>query len=134
VGSVPVDKFVLDIVSRAAGEQDNVVYNKFPADVTLGDSGLAPVAVNPSTDVFSPTDVVFLYSLNNAGQNPSASAAYIYHDGSEPGRAAGWYDNNDPDAGLKDNVVLPAGSTVLIRKAASANATVSWNPNLPYTP
>jgi uncharacterized protein (TIGR02597 family) len=132
VGSVPTDKFALDIVSRATGEQDNVVYNKFPADVTLGASGLAPVAVNPSPDVFSPTDVVYLFALNATGQNGSASAAYIYHDGSE--RTEGWYDNNDPDSGLKNNVVLPAGSTVMIRKAASANATVSWNPATPYTP
>jgi uncharacterized protein (TIGR02597 family) len=127
-----MDKFALDIVSRASGEQDNVVYNKFPADVSLGNSGLAPVAVNSSPDVFSPTDIVYLFALNSLTLNGSASAAYIYHDGSE--RDAGWYDNNDPESGLKDNVVLPAGSTVMIRKAAGANATVSWNPNIPYTP
>lgn len=132
VGSVPTDKFALDIVRRAAGEQDNVVYNKFPADVTLGSSGLAPVAVTPSPDVYSPGDVVFLFNLNATGVNGAANSGYIYHDGSE--RPAGWYDNNDPDSGLKDSVVVPGGSTVMVRKAAGANSTVTWNPSLPYTP
>jgi uncharacterized protein (TIGR02597 family) len=131
VGSVPTSKFALDIVKRSGGSQDNLVYNKFPVDVTLLNSELASSgSVSASPDVYEPTDYVFFYSLNNSGFNPSASSGYIYHDGSE--RTAGWYDVNDPDAGLKNNVVIPAGSSLIVRKKAGSASTVSWNPTTPY--
>jgi uncharacterized protein (TIGR02597 family) len=131
LGSVPTGKFALDIVKRSGGSQDNLVYNKFPVDVTLINSELASSgSVSASPDVYEPTDYVFFYSLNNSGFNPSASSGYIYHDGSE--RSAGWYDVNDPDAGLKNNVVIPAGSSLIVRKKAGTASTVSWNPATPY--
>ena len=131
VGSVPVNKFSLDVVRRSAGPQDNLVYNKFPADVTLGDSDLSSSgAVSSSPDVYEPTDYLFFFALNNSGFNPSASSAYIYHDGTE--RVAGWYDANDPDSGTKNNVVIPAGSSIVIRKKSGSNSTISWNPSTPY--
>ena len=131
MGSVPTGKFSLDIVKRSGGSQDNLVYNKFPTDVSLINSELASSgSVSASPDVYEPTDYVFFYSLNNSGFNPSASSGYIYHDGSE--RTAGWYDVNDPDAGLKNNVVIPAGSSLIVRKKAGTASTVSWNPATPY--
>jgi uncharacterized protein (TIGR02597 family) len=131
VGSVPTTRFSLDVVRRSSGTQDNLVYNKFPADVTLGDSGLASSgAVASSPDVYEPTDFLFFFTLNNSGFNPAASSAYIYHDGSE--RAAGWYNANDPDSGVQNSVIIPAGSPLVIRKQSGASSVVSWNPAVPY--
>ncbi len=132
VGSVPVSEFSLDVVKRAAGPQDNLLYNKWPSDVTLGTSGLATSgAVEPSPDVYSPTDVVYILPTDNTGYNTAPSQAYLYHDGSE--RTAGWYDINDPDAGVKDTVPIVAGSSLIVRKQAGADATISWNPAPPYS-
>ncbi len=133
VGSVPTNKFALDIVRSAFSNQDNLVYNKFPADVTLGDSDLAlSGAVSPSADVFDPGDLVLFYALNNSGANPAPSAFYFYHTGSDD-YVAGWYDANDPDTGLKNSVLIPAGAPIVIRKKQGPASTVSWNPSTPYT-
>jgi uncharacterized protein (TIGR02597 family) len=133
VGSVPTGKFALDIVRSESGNQDNLVYNKFPADTTLGNSDLASSgAVDSSADVFDPGDLVLFYGLNNSGANPAASAFYLYHAGSVD-YAAGWYNANDPDSGLQNSVVIPAGSPLVIRKKQGIASTVSWNPSTPYT-
>lgn len=131
VGSVPASKFGLDVVRSASGPQDNLVYNKFPADVTLGNSDLADGAVSPSADVFDPGDQVLLYALNNSGYNPAASSAYFYHGGSVD-YVEGWYDSSAPDSGLKNSTVIPAGSQVVIRKVQGTASTVLWNPVTPY--
>jgi len=132
VGSVPTSKFALDVVRRATGPQDNLLYNKWPSDVTLGTSDLAASgAVSSSPDVYDPADVVYLLPLGSTGYNKAPSQAYLYHDGSE--RTAGWYDVSDPDSGSKDAVVIAAGSSLMIRKQGGANSTVSWNPDKPYS-
>jgi uncharacterized protein (TIGR02597 family) len=133
VGSVPTTKFALDVVSRLAGPQDNLVFNKFPADVTLGASDLASSgAVAPTTDVFNPGDLLLVFNFNNSGINPSSSSQYMYHSGS-PDYPAGWYDAGDPDGGIKNGVVIPAGSSLVIRKVAGTSSAVSWNPSTPYS-
>ena len=133
IGTVPAGKMALDVVRRASGPQDNILYNKFPADVTLGNSGLAESgAVLPSTDVYDPGDQILMYPLEYSGFNGSASASYFYHGGS-PGYAQGWYNSSDPDSGLQNSVVISVGAQVLIRKAAGTAGTVAWNPAVPYT-
>jgi uncharacterized protein (TIGR02597 family) len=131
VGSVPTDAMALDVNTRVAGPQDNPVYNMFPSDVTLANSGLAPNAITPSSDVFDPGDQLLVYPLNNSGFNTAAPIAYFYF-GGDADYAAGWYDSSDPDGGLRNEAVLSAGSGVIIRKAAGKTAT-TWNPTVPYS-
>ena len=133
VGTVPANKMALDVVRRSSGPQDNILYNKFPADVTLGNSGLADSgAVLASVDVYDPGDQILMFPLGYSGFNGSASASYFYHGGSF-GYPAGWYNSSDPDSGLQNSVVIPAGAQVLIRKTAGTSGTVAWNPATPYS-
>jgi uncharacterized protein (TIGR02597 family) len=133
IGTVPAGKMALDVVCRASGPQDNILYNKFPADVTLANSDLAASgAVSPSADVYDPGDQILMYPLAYSGFNGSASASYFYHGGS-PDYAQGWYNSSDPDSGLQNGIVIPAGAQVVIRKTAGTSGTVAWNPATPYT-
>jgi uncharacterized protein (TIGR02597 family) len=131
-GNVPTAKFGIDIASRAAGQQDNLVYNQFPTSVTLATSGLVESgAMSVSSDVFNPTDTLIVYSSESTGFNPAGSASYLYHDGSQG--PAGWYDSADVNAGLKNDVEIPAGASFVVRKAAGSDQVSSWDPSLPYT-
>lgn len=130
VGSVPAAKTAIDVTSRSAGPQDNLVYNRFPADVTLLNSGLASSgAVSPSPDPENPSDTVLVYQTDSSGLNPATSASYIYHAGEV--LPAGWYNANDFESA--DSVVIPAGGAFIIRKPTGANSVISWNPDLPYS-
>ena len=131
VGTVPSGKMALDVVRTSSTSQDNIVYNKFPADVTLGNSGLAPSVVLPSIDIFDPSDLVLMFNLNATGYNSSASAAYFYFVG-DADNAEGWYDSGNVEGGVQNNVVIPAGAQIVIRKAKGTAGAVAWNPNLPY--
>jgi uncharacterized protein (TIGR02597 family) len=131
VGSVPVDQFALEINSRPAGPQDNLVYNLFPADVTLQNSGLAPAAITPSGDIFSPGDQLLVYPLANTGFNSAPTVAYFYF-GGDADYPAGWYDASNPDDGLKNTVVLPVGTGFVVRKSTGSTAAI-WNPAPPYS-
>jgi len=129
-GSVPVKAQSIAVVGSPSGQQDNLVYNQFPAGVTLGTSDLAQSgAVQASPDVFSPTDLLLLYSSSSTGINPSAVGFYLYHDGSQG--PAGWYNANDVNAGVQDSVALPEGAAFVIRKAAGSPGA-SWKPQVPY--
>lgn len=130
VGSVPAAKTSIDVTSRSAGPQDNLVYNRFPTDVTLLNSGLASSgAVSPSPDPENPTDTLLVYETDSTGLNPASSATYIYHAGEV--LPAGWYNANDFESA--DTVSIPAGGAFIIRKPAGANSVISWNPALPYS-
>jgi uncharacterized protein (TIGR02597 family) len=129
-GSVPVKPQAIAVVGSPSGQQDNLVFNQFPAGVTLGTSDLVQSgAIQPSTDVFAPNDLLLLYSTANTGINPSATAIYFYHDGSQG--PAGWYNANDVNAGLQDSVVLPEGAAFVIRKSAGS-PSAAWTPEVPY--
>ena len=132
VGTVPSGTMALDVVRRASGPQDNILYNQFPVDVTLENSGLASGAVSPSAEVYDPGDQIFMYSLGATGFNGSASASYFYYSG-DAEFPTGWYTSGDPDSGLKNGVVIPSGAQIVIRKAAGTSGTVAWNPAMPYT-
>jgi uncharacterized protein (TIGR02597 family) len=131
VGSVPVTNFALDVVSRASGPQDNQLYNRWPANTSLGASGLAQSGAVLSTDPTDPSDVVYIFPPDSTGLNKPAGAAYCYTDGSVDGFDAGWY--NTSDFAPSDSLEIPAGAGVMIRKGAGVNSAVSWNPNTPYS-
>ena len=129
-GAVPTVTLSLAIDSDASSENDNLVYNPYPADIQLSLSSLTDV-VDVSTDVFSPTTQVIVYE-SFTGLNPSPSANYAYHDGSSGFVLEGWFNSSDIFAGLQDTVTIPAGGAFIIRKGAGTPSGY-WTAALPYT-
>jgi len=133
IGSVPSSKIANAVVSRVAGDQDNLVYNPYPANVTLANAGLnTSQAVRASADVFSPGDQVLVFDSASTGLNPSSSQSYFYHDGSSGFLGAGWY-KGDGSFESADTVALAPGAAIVIRKVGGSSTEVNWNPSLPYT-
>jgi len=133
VGDVPVSKVASTVVSRAAGDQDNLIYNPYPAAITLSTSGLSSnQVVKASSDVFNPEDQVLVFASGNTGINPPAAVSYFYHDGSSGFLGAGWYKNDGSLEGA-DSATIAHGAAIIIRKVASANSAVDWVPNVPYS-
>jgi len=131
VGSVPTEKFAVDLVSRGEGQQDNQVFNPFPVEVNLSQLGLIESqAFSKSPNVFKPIDSVLVYRMGNVGKNPSADKLYFYHDGSQG--PEGWYDKDDLGAGVQENIILPGGASFIVRKGAGSDANLPWSPDLPY--
>ncbi len=130
VGNVPTTVTANTVVRRVAGEQDNLIYNPYPAPLVLSSSGLtANGVVQPSSDPFNPSELVLIYSSSANGLNAAASAAYFYHDGSL--LPAGWYVNGSLDAA--DSISIAAGAAIVVRKASGSASEAQWKPALPYT-
>ncbi|MCS6244020.1 MAG: TIGR02597 family protein [Opitutus sp.] len=130
VGDVPSVCVSNTVIARSAGAQDNVIYNPYPCAITLSNSNLiSSQAVRASSNVFSPKDLVLVYSSSSTGYNSSAASIYFYHDGSQG--PAGWYNNNGTFASA-DSVQLQPGAAFTIRKAGGASASNEWKPSLPY--
>jgi uncharacterized protein (TIGR02597 family) len=130
VGDVPSAKMGNVVLSRVEGPQDNLVYNPYPAAITLDASGLGGGAVRASSDPFDPSDLVLFYSTTSTGFNPAASDVFFYHDGSV--FDAGWY-KNDGSFVLVGSTPIPSGAAITIRKSGGAASDVNWVPALPYT-
>jgi uncharacterized protein (TIGR02597 family) len=130
VGSVPTTPSTIDVVRRAGGQQDNLILNQFPSAVTLADSGLSTSgAVASSPDPENPVDLLLVYTLSNSGLNPASSASYLYHDGSV--LDAGWYENGSFENA--NNVQIPDGGAIVIRKGSGPNQVTKFVPVIPYT-
>ena len=129
-GAVPTVQLSINIVADATSQNDNLVYNPYPADLQLSLSSLTDV-VDVSTDVFAPLSQVIVYE-NFTGLNPSPSANYAYHDGSTGYIAEGWFNANNAFDGVKDTVTIPAGGAFIIRKGAGTPDGY-WTAGLPYT-
>ena len=130
-GAVPNNKLSIAVVADSSQQNDNLIYNPYPADIQLSLSDLTSV-VATSTDVFTPTDQIIVYSSTPTGLNPSASSNYAYHDGSSGFVGAGWFNVNNPFDTSKDTVTIPAGGAFIIRKAAGGSDGY-WAGTLPYT-
>lgn len=129
-GAVPTVELSIGVVAVAGSENDNLVYNPYPADIQLSLSSLTDV-VDVSTDVFTPTTQVVVYE-SFSGLNPSPSANYAYHDGSSGFVAAGWFNVNNAFSGTQDTVTIPQGGAFIIRKGAGTESGY-WTASLPYT-
>ena len=130
-GSVPVYPVSNQVVSRAAGPQDNQVFLPYPADTLIGDIGLVAAGAISSTD--NPNvveDFLLVFSQAPAGLNPSASATYFHFDN---GSVSGWLDASNPAAFVDDIVTIPASSALIVRRAASSDTVVEWAPAVPYS-
>jgi uncharacterized protein (TIGR02597 family) len=131
VGEVPASKIAIAVASKAPASQDNIIYNPYPASLTLATSGLVSSnAVKPSADFYDPADQLFVYATSSTGLNAAASKAYFYFVG-DGDNAAGWYDSSDYSNAA--NATIPSGAAFIIRKAKGSNAIVDWIPALPYT-
>lgn len=129
VGDVPASKVANTVISRVAGSQDNLIYNPYPANITLSAANLVTSgAIRPSPDVFSPVDLVLVY--NATGINAAPSASYFYHDGTQG--PAGWY-SNDGNLTPSDSLSIAAGAAVTIRKLGGTATIAEWVPELPYS-
>jgi uncharacterized protein (TIGR02597 family) len=129
-GAVPTVALSTGIVADPSSENDNLVYNPYPADIQLSLSSLTDV-VDVSTNVFSPLTQVVVYE-SFSGLNPSPSANYAYHDGSSGFVAAGWFNVNNAFGGTQDTVTIPQGGAFIIRKGAGTPSGY-WTASLPYT-
>ncbi len=131
VPSVPVATLVISDVQAS----DSLTQLPYPIDTSLDQSQLFESgAVSDSSDPFSPTDLVLVFDPEATGLNPGAASFYFHYDGSQGGDA-GWYDVNDLGAGpIGSNLVLKAGSQIIIRKAAGvALQANTWTAHLPYS-
>lgn len=131
IGEVPSTGCSNTVIARSAGAQDNVIFNPYPFPITLSASNLtSSQAVRPSSNVFSPTDLLLVYSNSSTGYNSSVSSIYFYHDGSQG--PEGWY-NNDGSFDSADAVQLQPGAAFIIRKQGGTSVSKEWKPSLPYT-
>jgi uncharacterized protein (TIGR02597 family) len=126
-GDVPVVPNLIDVVSRAAGRQDNVIYNPLPIPVSLSASDLiSSGAFGASSNPFNPTDLLLLFDFGNTGINSAASSVFFYNDGTQG--QAGWF-NTDGFASA-DSIEIPPGGAFIIRKASGSDSSSSWVPPL----
>lgn len=122
------------VVARVGGGQDSLIYNPYPASLTLGNSGLGKATgespVKPSTDFFDPSEFVLFYNNSASGLNGAPTAFYFYFIG-DVDFPRGWYDNATGE--LADSVAIPAGAAITVRKRAAASfSEIVWTPSLPY--
>lgn len=130
-GQVPSTKLVSYLVD-AEEANDQYVSNPFPVDMTLQASGLQS-AIQESTDIYDPKDIVFVYDEEAEGVNKGASASYFYFAGDND-YTAGWRDSNNPEGDLVTDPVLKAGRCFTIRKQqATTPGNVVWTTPRPYS-
>ncbi len=131
VGEVPAAKIAITVAAKASAAQDNIIYNPYPASLTLSTSGLlSSNAVRPSSEFYDPADQLFVYAVGSTGLNAATSKAYFYFVG-DADNAAGWYDS--ADYSNASSATIPSGAAFIIRKARGTNTVVDWIPSLPYT-
>jgi uncharacterized protein (TIGR02597 family) len=134
-GTVPSAGVSLPIVSTSSAAQDNLVYNPYPASVTLATSNLSESgAVLGSNDPFNPTDLVLVFDSTATGYNPASSSSYFYYPEGDPGGfgiPSGWF--NASTFENANDVAIEKGAPIIIRKGASSDQEVTWTSDLPYT-
>ena len=87
--------------------------------------GAVPVSPDPE----NPRGLVLLNDIAAVGINPASGASYLYHDGSI--LPAGWYeDGSFADA---NDVSIPAGGAIVVRKGAGTSQVTKFAPTVPYS-
>ena len=118
-GSVLMKKIAVPLFTLESGQQDNPIAMIRPIDVTLDATGLAPI-----DNSFTQSDqLVLIDAARQLDKQPQK--VYTYNDG---WRAAGDKSDHGKD-------IIPAGSAMLVRKAAkTGGATVYWVNAPSYVP
>ncbi len=128
-GSVLTKKLVTPEITNASLAIDNSVAMVRPVAVSLNSTGLGPAdnSFVATTATRSFKDELFVFDNSVASFNKSASAAYFYSNNvNNTTNNVGWrlVGDNTTDHG---NDMIPAGSAIIIRKAANGTGgTVYW--------
>ena len=119
-GSVLMSKLAVPILASASQQQDNPVTMIRPVDTTLDSNGLAPI-----DNSFIRGDQLLLFDNTQAQIGKQPSKTYTFNDG--------WRLSTDNLDHSKD--VIPAGSAMLVRKAAKLGGATGYRVNTPsYVP
>jgi uncharacterized protein (TIGR02597 family) len=118
-GSVLMSKLAVPILASASQQQDNPVAMIRPVDTTLDSNGLAPIHTS-----FLPGDQLLLFDNTQAQIGKQPNKFYTFNDG--------WRLSSDNLDHSKD--IVPAGSAMLVRRAAKSAGTVYWVNAPTYVP
>jgi uncharacterized protein (TIGR02597 family) len=130
IGSVLTKKLTVPLATQASAAQDNSVAMIRPVDVKLSDTGLNPTdgSFVATTQTRSFMDELLVFNNTAAALNKSPSAVYFYGSNvnGDTNNGVGWriLGDNSTDHG---NDLIPAGSAIIIRKAANGTGgNVFW--------
>jgi uncharacterized protein (TIGR02597 family) len=118
-GSVLMSKLAVPILASASQQQDNPVTMIRPVDTTLDSNGLAPIDTS-----FLQGDQLLLFDNTEQQIGKQPSKIYTFNDG--------WRLSSDNLDHSKD--IVPAGSAMLVRRAAKSGGTVYWVNTPTYVP
>lgn len=132
-GGVPNSPLSIDVASITSSQNDNLIFNPYPTSIALGSSQIASdINMGTTNPGDSNKDLLLVYSQGTTGLNPTTTASYWYYSGTAV--PSGFYDLDNPSAGVQDTVEIPAGGAFVIRKGSSdSNAVLTWTPPLPYS-
>ena len=117
-GSVLMKKVAVPLFSAQTGKQDNPVAMIRPVGVSLDATGLAPI-----DNSFVQNDQLLLFNNARRQLNKHPYRIYTYNDG--------WRLSTDP-IGDHGKDVIPAGSAMIVRKAAAPNGPIFWTNSPTY--
>jgi uncharacterized protein (TIGR02597 family) len=118
LGSVLMKKTAIPLFSAQAGKQDNSVAMIRPVDVPLDATGLAPI-----DNSFVQNDQLLLFNNARRQLDKHPYKIYTYNDG--------WRLSTDP-IGDHGKDVIPAGSAMIVRKAATPGGPIFWTNSPTY--
>ncbi|MGC6425192.1 MAG: TIGR02597 family protein [Lentimonas sp.] len=95
-------------------------------DTLFPDGGAVPASADP----FNPSGLVLFNDLTTIGVNLSKSSVYFYYDGTIGG-TAGWYNNDDLNAGLVGHTIILPEHFITIRNHTSSDSDVVVSGQVP---
>jgi uncharacterized protein (TIGR02597 family) len=134
VGGVLTKKLAVPELTNAASARDNSVSMVRPVNVALNSTGMNPTdgSFVATTQTRSLQDQLFVFDNTSVALNKSPSAIYIYGNNinGDPNNGIGWriVGDNATDHG---NDLVPAGSALIIRKAANGTGLPVYWTNAP---
>ena len=111
-------KMTVPVFAAQTGKQDNPVAMIRPVAVSLDATGLAPI-----DNTFVQNDQLLLFNNARRQLNKGPYKIYTYSDG--------WRLSTDP-LGDHGKDLIPAGSAMIVRKAASPNSPIFWTNSPTY--
>lgn len=118
LGSVLMKKIAVPLFAGHTSKQDNPVAMIRPVDVSLDATGLAPI-----DNSFVQNDQLLLFNNARRQLNKRPYKIYTYNDG--------WRLSTDP-IGDHGKDVIPAGSAMIVRKAATPDGPIFWTNSPSY--
>jgi uncharacterized protein (TIGR02597 family) len=124
-GNVSGAQFIAPLSTLSTGPQDNPVAIIQPVSVSLNNTGLSPAAGSfvATTSTRNFQDELLLYNNSQAALNKAPSTTYYYMNNA-------WRLYGDSPSNDHGSDLIPPGTGLLIRKAASTGQTVFWT-NIP---